>query len=94
MDILKVLQSIWYLPGNFLYSLLLLIVSYYTPDCIPLIMLLNYSGHDHEGVCNVESIQKDPLYPLVHLCATGCGFLCFCRCLLQFQYLLLRYVSS
>ena len=26
-----------------------------------LTMLLNYSGHDPTGVCNVESIQKDPL---------------------------------
>jgi hypothetical protein len=60
----------------------------------PLTMFLNYSGHDHAGVCNVESIQKDPLYPLVHLCPTGCGFLCFCRYLLQSQYLLLRYVLS
>ena len=34
MYILKVLQSIWWLSGGGLYSLLLLIVSYYIPDFI------------------------------------------------------------
>jgi hypothetical protein len=42
----------------------------------PLTVFLNYSGHDPAGACNVESIQKDPLYPLVHLCATGYCFHC------------------
>ena len=42
----------------------------------PLTMFLNYSGHDPAGLCNVESIQKDPLYPLVHLCTTGYSFPC------------------
>ena len=41
-----------------------------------LTMLLNYSGHDPAGVCNVESIQKDPLFPFVHLCATCYSCLC------------------
>jgi hypothetical protein len=43
----------------------------------PLITLLSYSGNDPAGVCNVESIQKNPLYPLVHVCATGYCFHCF-----------------
>ena len=60
----------------------------------PLTMLLNCSGHDPAGVCNVESIQMDHLYPLLHLCATGYSFFCQSRYLHQSQYLPLRYVSS
>jgi hypothetical protein len=37
----------------------------------PLIMFSNYSGHDPAGVCHVESMQKDPLCPLVYLFGTG-----------------------
>ena len=60
---------------------------------LPLTMLLHYSGHDPVGVCNVESIQKDPLYPLVHLCATSHCFLYFSRYLHQSQYPLpLKYI--
>ena len=40
----------------------------------------------------MESIQKDPLYPLVHSCATGYCLHCFSRHLCQSQYLPLRYV--
>ena len=40
-------------------------------------MSLNYSGYDHAGVCNVESIQEETLYPLVHLCVTGYCILCW-----------------
>jgi hypothetical protein len=62
---------------------------------LPLTMLLNHSSHDPAGVCNVESIQKDPLYPLVHLCDTGYCFHCFSRYLHQSQYPVpLRYVSG
>ena len=52
----------------------------------------DYSGDDPAGVCNVESIQMDPLYPVVHLCATGYGFLQFYRHLYQSQYIPPRYV--
>ena len=95
MDILKALGFIWLLTGSCLYSLLLLIVSYstilhgFTSPNMP----LNYSGHDPTGVCNVETIQKDPLYPFVHLCATGYCFFCFSSYLQQ-SHLPLRYVSS
>ena len=44
-----------------------------------LIMASNYSNDDLTGVCNVESIQVDSLYPLAHLCATGHCVLCFYR---------------
>ena len=56
-----------------------LLVFFLAGDCelpyflllLPLAILSNYSGHDPTGICNVESIQTDPLYPPVHLCATG-----------------------
>ena len=35
------------------------------------LQLHNYSGNDPAGVCNVESVQKGPLWPAVHFCATG-----------------------
>jgi hypothetical protein len=40
--------------------------SLYSLIPFPLIMFLNASGYDPAGVCNVESIQNDPLYPLIH----------------------------
>ena len=39
-----------------------------------LIMLLNFSGDDPAGICHVESIQKNPLYSVDHLCATSHDF--------------------
>ena len=44
-----------------------------------LTILLNYSGYDPAGVCNMEAIQKDTLYPLAYLCATAYYFLCWSR---------------
>ena len=41
--------------------------------------LFNHSGDDPAGVCNLESIQTNPLYPVVHLCGTGHCLLCFYR---------------
>jgi hypothetical protein len=50
------------LPRHFQYSLLLLIVSYYTLISFPPVtMLSNYSGDDLVSMCNVASIQKDSL---------------------------------
>ena len=45
-----------------------------------LIMVSNYSNDDLTGICNVESIQEDSLYPLAHLCTTGHCVHCFHRC--------------
>ena len=50
----------------------------------------DYSNHDFVGLCNVESIQENPLSPPFHLCAAGHHFHCFCRAL-QYHYISLRY---
>lgn len=43
----------------------------------PLTMLSNHSGDDPTSICNVESVQMDSLYPLVHLHVT-CYFFLHC----------------
>ena len=59
-----------------------------------MITLLNYSGVDSVDVCNVESIQKDPLFLVVHLCAPYHYLLHLHGDLYQSQYMLYRYVFS
>lgn len=73
---------------------MLLIVSdgtplFHSPECES-----HYSGDDPAGVCNMESIQEDPLYPPVHLRTTGYFLLRFSGHLLQSRDIPLRYVSS
>ena len=57
-------------------------------------MFLNYSGHDPTSVYNMEPIQKGPLFPPVHLCATGYYFLYWPGYLQEPLYLPFKYVSS
>ena len=59
-----------------------------------LTMVSNHSGNDSEGICNVESIQKSPLWPPDGSGATGYSLLHPHRYLQQSQYTFFRYVLS
>ena len=64
------------------------------PFCLfPLPLTVNYSSYDFASVCDVESIQKDPLSPSVHLCAAGHCWLRFYSDL-QYRYISFRYVMD
>lgn len=49
-----------------------------------------FSGHDLVDICNMESVQENPLCPPAHLCATCNCFLHIARCLLQPSNLFVR----
>lgn len=59
-------------------------------DLYSLIVLLNYGGYDSSSVCDMESIQMNSLFLVVHLRATSRCFPHFNRCLYQPQFILLK----